>query len=260
MAGPIEFILGIERRLTRIDSLVVDCTEFINTTLRSTITRWPVERNPQNLSSSISDNIQLEPVSFTMNGFISNTPLGGVAGVAQSVAQGVLSGAAGRIAQNSRLGGTSLIGTGLGAAVGATVGGALGTYLRGPTEQTYAQKAMLALLNAYRARKPFTVRTYFFPQGSDQNIYTNLVITNLDFPQDVTTGDDLPFTMSCEQIDVVDLQLTDVSGDFMKGFNTANSAPKKIDLGQQGTKPPTAQVETRTSFLVDIKNTLGGFL
>jgi hypothetical protein len=259
MAGPTEFILGIEKRLTRIDSLVVDVTEFIDTTLTSTITRWPVERS-DNLSSSISDNIQLEPVSFSMTGFISNAPLGGLEGALQSVAQGVLAGTAGRIAQNSRLGGNSLIGTGLGAAVGASVGGALGSYLRGAGDQTYAQKAMLALVKAYRARKPFTIRTYFFPQGSDQNIYTNMVITSLNFPQSVETGDGLPFTMSCEQIDVVDLQLVSVSGDQIKGFSAANGAPKKADLGTQGTKPPTAQTQARTSFAVDIKNALGGFL
>lgn len=250
-------LFGYEKRLTRIgESIIVDVTEVLTTDLEAEVTKWPVER-----SQDISDHIKLGPVRIQIQGFISNAPLGGIAGVAQSVAAGVLSGFGAQLAQNTRIGGTSLVGTGLGTAVGARLGGALGNYLRGQDpDVSYPQKAMKALIDCYKDRKPFTIRTYFYPNENESNIYTNMVITALSFPQSVQTGDGLPFTLSAERIELVDLELKGVSGEFIRGFLAGNSAPPKADLGKQGTKPASEPAGRKASALLNTFRGLTGGL
>lgn len=252
-----EKILGLQKRRTSIDAFVIDVTEFIDTTLSATVTRWPIEpdrENPGQLGL-ITDNITLEPLSFSLTGFISNAPLDDNLLSVRSIAQGVLAGLGGEIAQNTRIGGASLIGTGLGAGIGALAGGALAQFKRGGNgDEAYAKVAMQTLISMYKSKKPFTIQTFFFPEVGSSNIYSNMVITNLNFPQNVQTGDGLPFTMQCEQVQIVNLEITDVDGSFIKGFQAANSAPKKKDLGKQGTKTPAPQAQVRTSFWIDLWN------
>lgn len=258
-----EAILGLQKRRTKIGtSFVVDVTEFIDTTFSAQVSRWPVEPDYKNAGhpGSISDNILLNPMSFSMTGFISNAPLDDNLQSVKSVAQGVLAGLPGEIAKNTKIGTASLIGTGLGAGLGAIAGGALALYSRDEhNDPTYTRTAMETLIRMYEFKKPFSIETYFNPQrmvgeGNNQvrqNVYTNMVITSLNFPQNVETGDGLAFTMQCEQIQIVNLQINDVDGSFIKGFGAANSAPKKKDLGAQGTKTPTPQVQEKTSLTID---------
>lgn len=249
-----EKILGLQKRRTSIDAFVIDVTEFIDTTLSAQVTRWPVEpdrENPGQLGL-ITDNITLDPLSFSLTGFISNAPLDDNLQSVRSIAQGVLAGVGASIAQNTRIGGASLIGTGLGAGAGALAGGALAQFLRGGNgDEAYAKIAMQTLIGMYKAKKPFTIQTFFFQETGPSNIYSNMVITSLNFPQNVETGDGLAFTMQCEQIQIVNLQINDVDGSFVKGFGAANGAPKKKDLGAQGTKTPTPQVQEKTSLAID---------
>lgn len=257
-----EKILGLQKTRTSIDSFVIDVTEFIDTTLSAQVTRWPIEpdsKNP-NLPPVITDNIALDPLSFSLTGFISNAPVDDNLQFVKSIAQGVLAGLGGAIAQNTKIGGASLIGTGLGAGVGALAGGALAQFKRnGVGEEAYPKFAMKTLIDMYKAKKPFTIQTYFYPEVGESNIYSNMVITSLNFPQNVQTGDGLAFTMQCEQIQIVNLQINDVDGSFVKGFGAANGAPKKKDLGAQGTKTPTPQVEEKTSLAIDSWRGIKGF-
>lgn len=257
MAGLAEFILGLEKRHTRIgDNIVVDVTEMIVTDLTAEVTRFPVER-----SKDISDHIKLGPVRIQITGFVGNAPLETTSSVVQSIAAGVLAGAGAQLASNTRLGGASLIGTGLGAAVGARIGGALASYLRTEdADYNFPLKALKALNSCYNARKPFTIRTYFFPEDDDTNLYTNMVITNLNIPQEAKNGDGLAFSMTAESINIVDLDLVQVSGEFIKGFGAANSAPTKSNLGKQGTNTPTSQTEKRATALKQGWGALSGSL
>ncbi len=250
-----EFILGLEKRHTRIgDNIVVDVTEMIVTDLEAEVTRFPVER-----SKDISDHIKLGPVRVQITGFVGIAPLETTSSVVQSIAGGVLAGVGSQLARNTRIGGASLIGTGLGAAVGARIGGALASYLRTEdADYNFPMKALKALRGCFEARKPFTIRTYFFPEDDDTNLYTNMVITQLTVPQEAMTGDGLAFTLTAESINLVDLDLVQVSGEFIKGFLPANSAPTKSNLGKQGTTDPTSQTQRRSTALKNTWEALSG--
>lgn len=243
--GVAEFILGTNKRRTVIDSIVVDVTELLTTDFAAEVTQWPVER-----SGDITDHIKLNPLGLSITGFISNAPTGDLASTVQSIATGALAGLGAQIGRNSKIGASKLIGTGLGAAVGAQAGGALASLIRGTGDESYPQKAMKSLIASFEARKPFTIQTYFFSQKTKNNIYTNMVITGLSFPQSVETGDGLPFQLTCQQISIIDLVLVPVSGEFIKGLGAANSAPAKADLGRQGTTTPAEKTEGRSSLLL----------
>lgn len=231
-------IFGRQKKHTAIgDHLIVDVTESVVTTQDATVTDNPVERG-----SDIADHVRTGHLSITIAGYISSTPTDEMRDLLSSIGAGVASGIGSALGAQSKIKGASTLGAGLGAVAGSMLGGGLGLFGRdGADDQTYAQKAMIKLLAAQRSQKPFTIQTFFFPSKGPENIYSDMVITQLSFPQTPAEGDGLKFTLTARRIEVVGLQIKGVSPDFIKGLQAGNSAPKTADLGGQATTAAPAK-------------------
>lgn len=248
--GLATFIFGREISRTQLgDTFVVDCTISMNTTFSADVTKSPVQKG-----SKITDHINLNPMSYQIEGLISESPIGGIGNEIESIAGGVFGGLVGTAAINSGIGPATGLLTGFGALFGATAGGELSKFVGARDEKGKAPRiAMKSLIDLMRSKQPFTIRT-FFHSAKDKSIYSNMVITNLSFPQSAKEGNSLRFNMTAEQIEIVNLDMGTVDAKFINGLQAGNSADSAKDLGQQGTESPKEPTKTFSSTLYDLSS------
>lgn len=230
-------IFGKAKQRTKIGELIVDVTDAIVTSRKAIVTEFPVEKG-----SDPTDHVRVGTISLRLEGFISSSPTDEMKSVVQSLASGVGAGVGLAIGSALKVQGGALLGAGLGIAAGTQIGQGLGLLSSDREEVNYAQKAMLVLLRMQEAALPLTIQTFFFPTNSKENIFSDMIITDLDFPQSAAEGDGMKFSLTARQVTFVSLQLVGVSSDFIKGLQAGNSAPKVADLGRQAKKeaPPKA--------------------
>ena len=215
-----QLLFGRTPKSTKIgEFLVIDATISLATNQSAEVSNLPIEKQ-----EDITDHIRVNPLTLTIEGFISNAPLDQIS----SVLGGLAGGALGALGASSKIGGAAAVGTGLGAALGSTLGGALSELFRDINDSDYPKKAMEALLKAQKERKPFSITTFF-----SDTLYKNMVITDLDFPQDKESGDGLRFTMTTQQVELVTVSVVPVPESFVKGVREAQSAASTADKGKQ---------------------------
>lgn len=204
-------------------NIILDASISIVTSRSSSVTRNPVQSG-----TAITDHVRLDPLTLSIEAFISNAPLDQISAILGGVTGGIVAGAA----STTAIGGASLIGTGLGAFLGDSLGGALGELGRDTNDRTYPKKAFEQLIKAQQSRQPFVIKTFF-----SKTLYTNMIITSLEIPQSVSDGGGLRFTMTCEQISVVTIDVArPLTESEIKGVQAAQSAANKTNEGLQGTK------------------------
>lgn len=246
--GLASFIFGREKFRTQLDSLVVDVTEILDTSLSASISDNPIEAKK---NSSVTDHIVIDPLKLSISGYITESPSNDLLNNLESIAGGVTGGLLGQLGANSKIGGAGLIGTGLGAALGSRIPGALAGF-QGERAEFYARAVMKDLMRIMREKKPFIIKTFFFPtDDQENNIYTNMVIESLNFPQTFREGRGLRFSLTARQLKLVSLETEAVSAEFVKDEQPANSSTKKQNIGKQGTEEASEKTEEKTSDLLD---------
>lgn len=229
--GIASFIFGDEKKRTQLGSIVIDATPTITTSRSANITRSPVEAG-----ANITDHARVNPLNLTLECYVSEAPTDDMQSFIQSVAGGLLSSGGYAIGAASKLGGASLIGTGLGAlAAGKATSTLAGSYFP-KRDENIGKTTLQQLLNLQESFIPFTVKTFFFNGENDDSIYKNMLIDNISAPQTAKDGKGLTFTVSMSSVRIVTLQTRDVSGQFKRGAQAANSGEKKTNRGTQGTK------------------------
>ena len=157
-------------------SLVIDASIAISHDTEATPTEYPVEEG-----SKISDHIMVEPATVTIEGIITDTPLG-----FEALASGLLTAGARAVASKA-LGG-------LGATAGAIVGGSIGALLS--TSDNKVRDSYLFLRELQTERVTFTLVTSL-------QSYSNMVLQRLSVPQETKFGNSLKFTATMKQIRIV---------------------------------------------------------
>ncbi len=212
-----------------IDLLLVDATLSLTPTYGAKVTQHPVEKG-----SDITDHINLDNITISMEGFASETPVGfdPLNVLDASSFQGAVAGGAAAIGSFA---GSKIAGT-LGGSIGAVAGG-IGTNLLF-NARNKAEITRDTLLNMMSERKTFTLVA--------QNVkYENLVFTSLVFPKDASTGRGLKFSASMQQIRIVESDVIQIDA---LSPSVVHSAAANSKLGRQATK--TASEQRGKSILV----------
>jgi len=162
------------------------------------ITQFPIETG-----ETISDHIIVKPFSMTFQGIISDTPIGGLAGL-------LTEGAA--TAVGGLLGPLGVVAGGAGVAAYNAL-----TASPSPSVMAFVKLRSLAIF----APQPFTVVTKF-------GTYKNMLISNLSVPRDKGTGDCLIFDLIVTQVTIVTAASVDASN-----LSSAALSGSKADAGEQ---------------------------
>lgn len=165
--GALGTVLGVPQTLT------IDAALKITHDSEANPTEHPVEEG-----SKISDHIQVETPTVTIEGIITDSPLG------------LLSIAAGALTSGARAVALKQAG-GLGAAAGALVGGSIGSLLN--TSSNKVRDSYLLLRELQIQRVTFTLITSL-------QTYSNMVLQKLSVPQEPEWGNALKFTITLKQI------------------------------------------------------------
>ncbi|TDI74597.1 MAG: hypothetical protein E2O82_03700 [Betaproteobacteria bacterium] len=167
------------------------------TSLTGKTTEFPVEDG-----TKISDHFQANPMTAEIKGFVSESPSQAVLTIASNIASTVVGGRFKGLSSTYAAAATSA------AAAYAASSGGEGKYQsakfnellskRGTNDQEFPKRAMLGLAKLHAAGVPFRIRSFF---GTD--MYDNMVIESIRFPQVAKIGDSLEFTMQVKQIKTV---------------------------------------------------------
>lgn len=228
------FLFGRIPKATVIgETLIVDASIKIITTRKVTLTKNPIEDN-----SNVTDHAILENLELQIEGLISEAPLDSLA----SLLGGLVGGA---FASNIPRGGIGALG---GSVFGSAVANQFKSFNPGdnkgqPTQTGLEdqiknrrlndsnfplEKAAKYLVKALEDRRPFSIVTKF-------DKFQNMVITSLEIPQESVTGDSLRFTMTCEQIQIVNTEDVPLPENIIAS-SISHSATDKVDGGAgQGT-------------------------
>ena len=237
--GIANFIFGNESERTKIGpGIIVDATTNIVTSRKATITESAVESG-----ADVSDHARVGPKTLVLDCFVSDSPTDEMQSFLSSVAGGVLGGVLGKVGANSKIGGASLVGTGLGAALGSRAGKIAMSAFGSARGEDYPKQVFQDLFFMQENFAIIDIQTFFMKGTGDQAFYKDMIITDLSVPQTAADGNGLRFQLTARNIRIVTLNLTDVKGQFMIGSHPANSAEKKADRGKQGTK----KAESKTS-------------
>lgn len=147
-----------------IGTYVIDASITESHVYESQVTEFPVEQG-----SAISDNIRPKPIMVTIEGIVSDTPIG------KMIDQ-----------RNAEHGDSAFLPTTDAATAKA----------RGDAQSAPSTDALAAMLAIRDARQPVPITT------SLAN-FENMVLINLEVPRDVTTGSALRFTATFQQITIV---------------------------------------------------------
>jgi len=147
-----------------IGTYVIDASITESHVYESQVTEFPVEQG-----SAISDNIRPKPIMVTIEGIVSDTPIG------KMIDQ-----------RNAEHGDSAFLPTTDAATAKA----------RGDAQSAPSTDALAAMLAIRDARQPVSITT------SLAN-FENMALINLEVPRDVTTGSALRFTATFQQITIV---------------------------------------------------------
>ena len=147
-----------------IGTYVIDASITESHTYESQVTEFPVEQG-----SAISDNVRPMPISVTIEGIVSDTPIGIMADL-----------------RNNEHGDQAFLPTTDAATAKA----------RGDLQSAPSIDALAAMLAIRDARQPVPIVTSLAS-------FDNMVLINLEVPRDATTGYALRFTATFKQITIV---------------------------------------------------------
>jgi len=164
----------------------------------STATKFPIENG-----NNISDHIIISPVSLSIDGIISDTPIGGLKGLITEAATTLTSALVPPVGLAALAGGVALF---------SALSGS-----KSPSVQAYLQ-----LLQLQENAMPFDVLTTLYR-------YNNMWIEDLSAPREVENGNALIFTVKLSQLLIVAPQSINISI-----FANPGLAAGQGDLGRQG--------------------------
>lgn len=208
----------------------VDVTTAINTSLTASVTQYPVEGR-----GTITDHVQAQPLSMSIDGFISESPASQLLTGLDSIRSAVI--------QSANFPG--LVGTVASAATGALVSRAFNStkapandasYVkllttRDAVDPNFPKRAMIGLIRMFEKGVPFTMRTFF-----NDSVYTDMIMTSLTFKQTTKEGNSLSFSMSCKKITITSV-FTDTASEF-KMLNPAGQSASDKKVNTKATKKP----------------------
>lgn len=211
------------------DILPIDCTITRTTNFENEITQFPVEEG-----LDVTDHIRTKPITMSIEGIISETPL-----TLESQKAALVTSAGSVVAK--QLGGFKGAADTL-AGIGA---GKLGAKLfQGDGNPAEIGRAILEKLALSKTR---------FRVAVGKKILDDMVISRLSIPEELQNGRSLRFSATLQQIRVVKGQTV-----FIQRISrsAAHTASKKTNLGAQATT--TATEQQRTSLAKSFVNFLGG--
>lgn len=167
--------------------------------------------------SNITDNVVLSSVKLTIEGGVSQSPLGSSA-LAGSIATAIGGIAAKTGGYQTIAGGVANVAVG---SIGGLVSSAVGLDGNGVKSRS-ASDVFEYLLELRNKRQPFTVLTAL-------RKYENMVLTSLSVPRNSQTVGMLRFTATLEQITYVSSETVDIGSLTSIG----SEAAKKTNLGKQ---------------------------
>ena len=209
------------------DLMLVDAVLSLAPEYEAELTEHPVEEG-----SDITDHIRVKNIKLQMSGVASETPINLAASL-----QGLTSSIAGAI--GAKLGGQ------LGASVGAAAGGFGAALLK--QSQSPADEMREFLIRLLESRKTFTLWT-------PQKRYDDLVLTNVTFPKDQSTGRALRFSAQMRQIRIVKSQVVRLDN---VADNVLHTASKSSKLGKKSTTLTDDQTGKQSSLLFSGLQTVG---
>ena len=231
------FIFGrVPREVSIADTLVVDAMTRVAPSRNATPSKFPVESG-----ATISDHVQLDNLTLQLDGFISDAPLDSL----RSLIGGF---AAGRIGTEVGGLGTTVVGAAAGL-FGQTQTGLEGSIKNRSTADTnFPKKALDYLLKTQEDRLPFKIVTSF-------RDYDNMVIKTLSADHTAQNGRGLRFSMTCEQIRIVETA-TQRLPESVIAANASASAASKVNAGKQPTVPASADTSENSTALFKIQKAL----
>jgi hypothetical protein len=152
-------------KFVMINNYLIDVSLSENHTFDAEVTDYPVESG-----GSISDNIRPKPITVSMEGIVSNTPIGEI--VTQRAAQAIAKPDSSQSLAPFRISPT------------------------GEPSVVPAGHAYAFLYILWKSREPVTIRTSL-------DTFERMALTSLSIPRDAATGDALHFTAQFQQIQVV---------------------------------------------------------
>ncbi len=155
----------------QIGGYTIDCSVSESHTFEAEVTEFPVEQG-----SPVSDNVRSKPITVTITGIVSDTPIGKIADL-----------------RNSEHGDQAFTPTTDTATAKA----------RGDQQSAPSIDALAALILIRDNRQPITISTSL-------QIFENMVLTSLEIPRDATTGAALRFVATFQQVTLVTNQRTTV--------------------------------------------------
>lgn len=191
-----------------------------------------ISQNEIEDGSNVADHVKLNPEKLTIEGLVSDSPVG----VLQSAIGAGLSSAS-QLAAGAA---SKALGPVAATAVGSAVGLAGGSIAGLLTGQNRNPKDMFKLLDdLWRKRQPFTMVTAL-------EKYDNMIITDLTVPRSASIGKSLRFTMSLEKVQIVSSSIVQVPA-----FKVANAGGSSVaKLGKQASKTASAANGSNASLLL----------
>lgn len=219
----------------------LDVVKAIRTNLSASITKFPIEGG-----GNISDHVQLEPLTISLEGLISESPSNQFLTIASSIA----SFAAGTVGQFQGLSSTFASAAASAAVVGATGFFGAGAdkkkakYIplltdRKAVDPDFPKTAMKGIIQMFEAGESFTIRTFF-----TKDIYRNMVMKSLSFDQSSTTGNSLPFSMTCERVVLIE-KFSITPSETRMADPAGSSAAETAEQGSKTKKEVDSRLFTR---------------
>lgn len=180
--------------------------------------------------SKITDHVTLDPIKLTIEGVMTDTPIGtAAAGV------GALSTGASFVAR--RIGG-EVIGAAVAAGAGLAGSGVLKLLLGG---QKSADKAFKFFEELWENREPLTVVTSI-------RRYENMIITSLSMPRSREVGKGFNFSVSLQELRIVSSEETTIAVFKKVAPSAAKSAAKTANKGKQASKATSEKPKGSIAF------------
>ena len=200
-----ESLKGRPTVMSFVDPITKDPKEFpldvsmkIDTSIKAKVTSFPVEGSIGN----VTDHVQPSPLRLSLNGMISQSPTQLLLTAASSILQKQLADR-GKFTGLTKTFTTAALAAGVSRAASLGGSGSSTSFaqlltVRGESDPEFPKKAMQGLIEMFKQGTPFTLRTYF-----QEEIYLNMVMDSISFPQNATSGDSLMFMMSCTKVEIV---------------------------------------------------------
>ena len=245
--GLLSFLLGNQPVRTKFtdpnnndsDLLMFDATISETPTYTAEPTDYAVEEGPD-----VTDNVRLKPITFQLEGLISETPI-----TLKAQAAGLV----------------TAIGANLGAKVGgfnsqlgAIAGGFIGSRLFKDSSEGVDANGDTRVLNPADIARKVLEETYknkrLFTVVTKRRKYDSMIITSLSFPRALADGKALRVSIQLKQIRVVAPQTIAITKNIES--NAAHGAPK-TNLGQQSASALNDQKKNQGSLLFQGLTKLG---